>query len=74
MADESGAAPTAAERRLDEHLELLRDGEPEPDRHLARRVVRSARWQRAVREPLRVVGMIGASVLAGLGAVLGGRR
>jgi hypothetical protein len=69
-----GDAATPAERRLDEHLEALRAGAPEPGRMLVKRVVRTARWQRAVRAPLRVVAMIAGAVLDGLAGLAGGRR
>jgi hypothetical protein len=62
---------TAAERRLAEHMSLLREEAPEPGRALVRRVVRTARWQRSVRAPLRVAGALAASVIDGLGALLG---
>ncbi len=74
MSDEADQRLNPAERRLAEHLELLRAGGPEPGGDLASRIVRSARWQRAVREPLRVAGMIASSLLSGLGTLLGGRR
>ncbi len=63
------AEPTAAERRLDEHLELLRSDQTGPSRSLADRTVRTARWQRAARAPLRVAGMIAAALRDGLGLV-----
>lgn len=67
--------PTPAERRLDEHLELLRSDQTGLGHSLAARTIRTARWQRAVRGPLRVAGMIAAAVLDGLGLVgRGGRR
>ncbi len=60
------AEPSPAERRLGEHLELVRVGGPEPGRSLVRRIVRTARWQRALRAPLLVAGMIAAAVVDGL--------
>lgn len=74
MGDEPDVADTLAERRLDEHLGLLRAEGPEPGRELVRRVVRSARWQRILRPPLRVAGMIALSVLDGLGGLVGRTR
>ena len=64
----------AAERRLDEHLELLRASPPAPGTDLVASVMRHARWQGLVRAPLRVVGMIGAAFVDGLTALLGGER
>ena len=72
MNSEPGAAP--AERRLDEHLELLRASPPSPGTELVPRVVRRARWQSYLRAPLRVVGMIGFAFLSGLGALFGAGR
>lgn len=65
-----------AERRLDEHLELVRVAGPEPGRSLVRRIVRTAIWQRALRAPLLAAGMIAAAAADGLLrlVVLGGRR
>jgi hypothetical protein len=73
MNEEPGAGP--AERRLDEHLELLRAAPPTPSTALVPRVVRRARLQGYLRAPLRVVGMIGSAFVHGLGALLGaGKR
>lgn len=74
MNGEHDEADTPAERRLGQHLELLRAQGPKPGRDLVRRVVRSARWQRILRPPLRVAGMIAASVLDGLAALVGRTR
>ena len=66
-----------AERGLDRHLELLRrlDSE-EPGRSLVQTVVRTARWQRAARAPLRVAGMIAGALFDGVlrQVAMGGRR
>jgi hypothetical protein len=64
----------AAERRLDEHLDLLRASPPEPGTALVPRVVRTARWQRLVRAPLRVAGIIGAAFVHGLVSLFGGSK
>ncbi len=72
MNDEFEAGP--AERRLDEHLALLRDSPPEPGTALVPRVVRTARWQGMLRAPLRVVAMIGAAFLQGITTLAGGGR
>lgn len=60
---------TPAQRAAAEHFALLRDHTPEPGRSLAVRVIRTTRWQRAVRAPLRIAALIAASVLDGLGLV-----
>jgi hypothetical protein len=66
---------TAAERRLDEHLELLREEPPRPGRELAPvAVVRRARWQRALGEPLRAAGRLLFVAVEGLAALVGLRR
>ena len=72
MNDEPELGP--AERRLDEHLELLRASPPAPGTALVPRVVRRARWQGFLRAPLRVVGMIGVAFVHGLTTLFGGRR
>ena len=66
--------PTAAQRRLDEHLELLRSDQAGPTRSLVARTVRTARWQQAARGPLRVAGLIAAALIDGLGLLARGRR
>ena len=63
-----------AERRLDEHLELLRASAPAPGTAMVPRVVRKARWQSLLRAPLRVVGMIGLAFVQGLTTLFGGTR
>jgi hypothetical protein len=72
MNDDPVAGP--AERRLDEHLELLRATPPEPGTALVPRVVRRARVQSYLRAPLRVVGMIGFAFVHGLAALVGGGK
>lgn len=66
--------PSPAERRLEEHLELLRALPPEPETALVATVVRTARWQQALRSPLRVIGMIGSALVDGMSVLLGGPR
>ena len=72
MNDEPATGP--AEQRLGEHLELLRTSPPAPGAALVPRVVRRARWQGYLQEPLRVVGMIGVAFAQGLASLLGGSR
>jgi hypothetical protein len=57
---------TPAELRLTEHLELLRASPPIVAPGLVPRVLRSVRWQRAIRDPLVLVGTIAAAVAEGL--------
>jgi hypothetical protein len=65
---------SAAEKRLVEHLEIVRASPPGADRSLVRRVVRRARWQRALREPLKVIGTIAAAMVDSVAGLLGVRR
>ena len=62
-----------AERRLTDHLELLR-ASPPPTPPLVPRVIRTVRWQRAIRDPLVLVGAVAAAVVEGLGIVFGAPR
>ncbi len=75
MSDEPREMSHEAERRLAEHLELLRTDRRQPSLALAGRVVRTARWQRVARAPLRVIGMLAGSVLDGITRLVApGRR
>ena len=66
---------TAAERRLVGLLAALRGAAPPVDAALAREVMRTARWQHAVRVPLRTAGLLAAAIAEGVGVLLsGGRR
>ena len=47
-----------AEQRLDEYLELLRANPPAATPDLIARIVRTARWQAAVRDPLVLAGAV----------------
>jgi hypothetical protein len=58
---------TPAERRLTQHLEVLRTPAPESPPFLVARVIRGVRWQRAIREPLVLVGSVAAAVADSLG-------
>jgi hypothetical protein len=51
-----------AELRLHEHLDVLRQDAPDAPLDLARRIVRTVRWQRAVRRPLLAIGALTATV------------
>lgn len=67
----NGESLSSAERRLVEHLEIVRAVPSSTDGSLARRVVRRARRHRALREPLRLIGTIAAAVVEGIGGLLG---
>jgi hypothetical protein len=53
---------TAAERRLSEHLELLRASPPSAAPELITRIVRRARWQSTVRDPMVFAGAVAAAL------------
>jgi hypothetical protein len=63
-----------AEDRVTVYLSELRDAPPEPSGELGPSIVRRARWQEAVRTPVRAVGALGAALGDGLALVLGLRR
>ena len=69
-ADETGEEFTLAERRLAEHLELLRASPPITTPQLVPRVIRGVRWQRAVRDPFLLVGAVAAALLESLGVLV----
>lgn len=58
---------TPAERRLTEHLELLRASPPVGPPSVTSRVISGVRWQRAIRDPLLLVGAVAAALAEGLG-------
>jgi hypothetical protein len=62
---------TPAERRLTQHLELLRASPPTGAPQLVATVIRSVRWQRAVREPLGLMGAVAVAVFDGLALLFG---
>jgi hypothetical protein len=62
-----------AERRLTQHLELLRASPPTTPA-LAPRVIRGVRWQRAIRDPLVLVGTVATAAVEWLGLVFGPPR
>ena len=64
----------ASEDRLAQYLGELREGPPSPGPDLDRSIVHRARWQEAVRTPVRAVGMLGAALGDGLALVLGLRK
>lgn len=58
---------TPAEHRLTQHLEVLRTSAPESPPFLVARVIRGVRWQRAIRDPLVLVGAVAGAVAEGFG-------
>ena len=68
-------APRASEadRRLDQHLELLRSEPPEPGTALVPRVVRTARLQRMLRTPIKAMIALASTVAGGVAALFGAR-
>ena len=74
MSIEEPEHATPAERGLERHVPLLREDPPQPVEPLAPSVARTARWQRAVRSPLRTVGTLAAALAEGVNLIVGGRR
>ena len=62
---------TPAERSLARHLELLRASPPIGEPGIVPRVIRGVRWQRAIRDPLLLVGAVAAALRDGLGLLFG---
>ncbi len=71
-ADVPGSGP--GERRLLGYLEELREDPPASDTTIVRRVNRGARWQRAVRDPLKAVGQLAGALADGVLSLLGSKR
>ena len=63
-----------AEQRLDEHLELLRANPPTATPDLITRIVRTARWQAAVRDPLVLIGAVAMSLGESIRLVFGAKE
>jgi hypothetical protein len=75
MGDDGGSATSPAQRRLDEHLELLRRDDAGNHEQLVHHIAQRARWQRALRAPIQLAAAIVASVSDGLRSLLsGGKR
>ena len=53
---------TVAERRLSEHLELLRASPPTAAPELIARILQRARWQGPIRDPMIFVGVVAAAI------------
>jgi hypothetical protein len=64
----------ASEERVAEYLGELREEPPGPHDDLIRSIVRTARWQQAVRTPVKAVEALTATIGDGLALVLGLRR
>ncbi|MCP9488965.1 MAG: hypothetical protein MSC31_03720 [Solirubrobacteraceae bacterium MAG38_C4-C5] len=62
-----------AERELVSHLAVMAVEPRRFDRALSRRVVGAARWQRAVRAPLRLAGVFVSALRDAIGPLLGRR-
>lgn len=61
---------TPAQRRLSEHLELLRVNPPTATPDLIARILGRARWQVAIRDRLVFMGAVSGAVVEGLGLLL----
>lgn len=72
MSDADYQSP--AERELEKYLESLREDDLQPDPNLLPHIVRRARWQRAIRAPLRAVGSIVGALTDGVAVLLGSSR
>jgi hypothetical protein len=64
---------TPTERRLKEHLELLRTDPPTGSALMVTQIVWAARWQRAVRRPLLAFAALAAAISDGVRLLLGSR-
>ena len=61
---------TPAHQRLSEHFELLRSDPPTAAPELIALILRRARWQVAVRDPLVFMGAISGAVAEGVALLL----
>jgi hypothetical protein len=66
--------PTPAEAKLADHLGILRAGAAPPPDGFAAGVVRTARWQQAARQPLRLAGALLGALGEGVRLLAGARR
>lgn len=73
-ADEPPETLSPAERRLEDHLQLLRAEAPQPPLAMMASILRTARWQRAVRRPLVTITTLGATVAEGIRLLFGSPR
>ena len=65
------SAPEPAEERLDDLLSLLRDEPPESSPELTASVVRTARWQRPIREFVSMLADFASSIASAIGLFAG---
>ena len=63
-----------SEDRVAEYLGELREDPPRPGTALVPVIVRRARWQQAVRRPVKAISALAASLGDGLALILGIRR
>ena len=61
-ADDHDDDLTPAERRLSEHLELLRASPPTAAPELIARIIQRARWQGTIRDPMVFAGAVVAAI------------
>jgi hypothetical protein len=73
-ADEPPETLSPAERRLGDHLALLRTEAPQPPGTMVSTILHNARWQRALRRPLLTIAALAASVAEGVRLLLGSTR
>jgi len=73
MSAEPPDGRTAADERLDEHFDLLREDPPAGSKALSHRIARTARWQASLRAPLRAVASLLGAAAHGLASLFGGR-
>jgi hypothetical protein len=69
MSAERGDGP--AGQRLEAYLRSLRDDSPRPDSNLVPAIVRRARWQQALRAPLRAAATLVGALADGVSALAG---
>ncbi len=66
--------PNPAASKLEEHLKALREEPPRSGPQLVPHVLRRARWQRAIRAPLRAAATLVVAVADGVTVLLGSGR
>jgi hypothetical protein len=60
-----------AEQRLSEHLDLIRASPPTAAPELIARILRRVRWQRAIRDPLLLMGAVVSAIGDSLRLLIG---
>ncbi len=73
-ADEPPETLSPAERGLADHLQLLRAQAPQPPLAMMATILRSVRWQRAIRRPLLTIATLGATFAEGIRLLFGSPR